>query len=68
MGCTNQKRMFSVKDKVTIVTGAASGIGRAIALGFDALGARVVLADINEEGIEEVAKECRGDILKTSLM
>jgi NAD(P)-dependent dehydrogenase (short-subunit alcohol dehydrogenase family) len=61
------EEMFSVKDKVTIVTGAASGIGRAIALGFDALGARVVLADINEEGIEEAAKECRGDILKTKL-
>ncbi|MDY6821584.1 MAG: SDR family oxidoreductase [Deferribacterota bacterium] len=59
--------MFSVKDMVTFVTGAASGLGRAIALGFDALGAKVILADINEEGIEETAKECNGDILRIKL-
>jgi gluconate 5-dehydrogenase len=59
--------MFSVKDKVTLVTGAASGIGRAIALGFDALGARVVLADVDEGGIELTAAECAGDVLKVKL-
>jgi len=59
--------MFSVKNKVTFVTGAASGLGQAIALGFDALGAKVVLADINEEGIEQTAKACKGDILKVEL-
>lgn len=63
----NPEEMFSVKDKVTFVTGAASGLGRAIALGFDALGAKVILADIDEEGIEETAKECKGDILKVLL-
>jgi len=59
--------MFSVKDKVTLVTGAASGLGQAIALGFDALGARVILADVSEEGLEQTAKHCKGDILKVKM-
>lgn len=56
-------KLFDIKDKVTIVTGAASGLGRAIALGFDALGAKVILADINLKGLEEVASEMKGDVL-----
>ncbi|MBS7455542.1 SDR family NAD(P)-dependent oxidoreductase [Coralloluteibacterium stylophorae] len=43
-------------DKVVIVTGAASGIGRATAERFSAEGARVVLADIDAGALEEVAK------------
>ncbi|MFO7181441.1 MAG: SDR family NAD(P)-dependent oxidoreductase [Pseudomonadota bacterium] len=39
-----------VKDKVAIVTGAASGIGRAIAEALARAGARVVVSDISEEG------------------
>lgn len=41
--------------KVAIVTGAASGIGRAIAIRFAAEGARVVVADWNSEGGRETA-------------
>jgi NAD(P)-dependent dehydrogenase (short-subunit alcohol dehydrogenase family) len=61
------EEMFSVKDRVTLVTGAASGLGRAIALGFDALGAKVILADVDEEGLENTREECRGDVLKVRL-
>ena len=39
-----------LKEKVAIVTGAAHGIGRAIALRFGSEGARVVVCDINAEG------------------
>jgi NAD(P)-dependent dehydrogenase (short-subunit alcohol dehydrogenase family) len=39
-----------VKGKVAIVTGAASGIGRASAVAFAALGARVTVADIDTDG------------------
>lgn len=39
-----------MKDKVSIVTGAGSGIGREIAYKLAAAGARVVVSDINEEG------------------
>ena len=42
--------------KVVIVTGAASGIGRAIALRFGSEGAHVVVADVNAEGAESTAQ------------
>ncbi len=42
--------------KSAIVTGAASGIGRAVATGLAAEGARVVVADINAAGAQEVAR------------
>lgn len=41
--------------KTAVVTGAASGIGRATAEAFALAGARVVLGDINEEGGDSVA-------------
>jgi L-rhamnose 1-dehydrogenase len=44
------------KDRVIIVTGAARGIGRAIALGFGREGAKVVVADILEEQGKETAR------------
>ncbi len=42
-----------LKDKVAIVTGAASGIGRAIGLAFAREGARVVVSDMDDEGGHE---------------
>ncbi|HYL88922.1 MAG TPA: SDR family NAD(P)-dependent oxidoreductase [Burkholderiales bacterium] len=46
---------MSFKGKTAVVTGAASGIGRATAEALALGGARVVLGDINEEGGEAVA-------------
>jgi 3-oxoacyl-[acyl-carrier protein] reductase len=43
-------------DRVVIVTGAASGIGRAIALRFSSEGAHVVVADVNAQGAESTVK------------
>ena len=45
-----------LKDKVAVVTGAASGIGRAGALEFARAGARVVVADVNGEGAQATVK------------
>ncbi len=46
-------------DKVVVVTGAASGIGRATALGFSRQGARVALCDQNAAGLAETAAAVR---------
>ena len=39
-----------LKDKVAVITGAGSGIGRACALEFAKAGAKVVVADLNLQG------------------
>lgn len=48
---------MDLKNKVCIVTGAASGIGRAIATRFVAAGARVAIADLKLDAAQAVAKE-----------
>jgi 3-hydroxybutyrate dehydrogenase len=49
-----------LKDKVAIVTGAASGIGKEIARTYVAEGAKVVIADLNRAGAEAAAAELGG--------
>jgi meso-butanediol dehydrogenase / (S,S)-butanediol dehydrogenase / diacetyl reductase len=50
-----------LKDKVCIITGGGSGIGRATALLFAREGARLVVADKRKEAAEAVAAECSGE-------
>ncbi len=49
--------MFSLKERVALVTGASQGIGRAIALALSCAGARVVLAARNAEKLQSLAEE-----------
>ena len=49
--------MKNFADKVAVVTGAASGIGRALALRFAREGMRVVLADVERQALDEATAE-----------
>lgn len=48
-----------LENKVAIVTGAASGMGKAISIAYAAEGAKVVLADFQEEKMKGVADEIK---------
>ena len=52
-----------LKDKVAVITGAASGFGEGMARRFAEEGARVVIADLNGKAAERVA----GDIGKAAI-
>lgn len=51
---------MDLRGKVSVITGAASGIGAASARAFAARGARVAVVDVNAEGAHAVAKEIGG--------
>ena len=49
--------LFDLANRVALVSGAASGLGRATALRLGRAGAKVIIADLNEEGGQETAAE-----------
>jgi short-subunit dehydrogenase len=63
--------MKTLKDKVVVITGAGSGIGRALAVDIAGRGALLALSDVNEAGLAETvslakaagAVEVRSDLL-----
>ena len=52
--------MQTFKDRVAVVTGAGSGIGRALAERFASEGMKLVLADVEAEPLARVEAELRG--------
>ena len=53
--------MDRFSDKVVLITGAASGIGRATAERLASEGASLALSDVNADGLEETATACRAE-------
>ena len=62
--------MDQFQHKVVAITGAAGGIGRAVAVEFARLGAHVAISDVNEVGLEETAALARAhgvDVLTSTV-
>ncbi len=55
----NYEKLFDLHNRVAVVTGGASGIGKAIALGLAAFGASIVIADTDREGAQAVVVQLR---------
>ncbi len=51
--------MNSFEGKVAVITGAGSGIGRALALSLAGRGARLALSDVDTEGLAETVRQAR---------
>ena len=59
---------MEVRDKVVVVTGAANGIGRALAKRFSDEGARkIIIADLDEQGLKRVEAETGAESFKTDV-
>ncbi len=54
-------QVYNLRGKAVIVTGAAQGMGEAVARAFAGLGAKVMLADISRDQVAAVAKDIGGD-------
>ena len=52
---------FSIDGKTVLVTGAASGMGKATAIACAKMGAKIVAADYNAEGLNSVMSELEGE-------
>ena len=50
----------NLNGKVAVVTGAASGIGKQIALTLSAAGAAVAIADLNQDGVSDLIDHVHG--------
>jgi 2-deoxy-D-gluconate 3-dehydrogenase len=60
-----KKPEMSLNGKVALVTGAAGGLGEAIARVFGAAGADVFLNDLQEERLREIAREMNAEGIRT---
>jgi NAD(P)-dependent dehydrogenase (short-subunit alcohol dehydrogenase family) len=66
-GEDQEEGVGKLEDRIVIVTGAASGIGEACARRFAEEGARVVVADVQEEAGEKLAQAIGGRFVRTDV-
>jgi meso-butanediol dehydrogenase/(S,S)-butanediol dehydrogenase/diacetyl reductase len=59
--------MGKLENRVATITGGGSGIGAAVARLFAAEGARVIIADIDEQGGNQIAREVGGEFCRTDV-
>lgn len=52
---------FSLENKIIVISGAASGIGRQCAINCSQMGAKLILLDLNEKGLEETSQLLNND-------
>ncbi len=55
-----RKGIRRLRDNVAVITGAASGIGRALAVGLESKGCHLALVDIDAEGLDHIRLELGG--------
>ncbi len=53
----------SLQDKIVIIVGASSGMGRATAISFHKAGAKLVIAARNEKALKDLSSELGGDVI-----
>ncbi|MDO9592501.1 MAG: SDR family NAD(P)-dependent oxidoreductase, partial [Erysipelotrichaceae bacterium] len=54
-----EKNIFDLSGQIAVITGAGSGLGQSIAVGFSQYGANIVCADIDTKGMEETAESVK---------
>jgi NAD(P)-dependent dehydrogenase (short-subunit alcohol dehydrogenase family) len=55
--------MKNLRDRVVLITGAGSGIGRETAAAFAREGSKLILCDVNQQGLEEVCRQLGNAVL-----
>ena len=54
---------MSFKDKVVWITGSSSGIGEALAYEFDRAGSKIIISSNEDDELERVKSNCKGDVM-----
>ena len=58
---SNMYNPYSLEGKTILITGAASGIGKATSIESSKLGAKIVAVDLNGEGLEKLMPQLEGE-------